>query len=109
MTEKQVLDVFAALSQTTRLKVFRILVENSKDGICPCDIAEKLKIPRNTLSFHLSWLSKANLCSTEKKGKTIIYRSNCKEIQKVSDYLLQNCCSLKCSGRSAEKIIKKIK
>lgn len=94
MTENKALMVFTALSQETRLKVFRILVENGKDGICPCDIAEKLKIPRNTLSFHLALLSQAGLCGSEKAGKTIIYKPVCAKIKETADFLLKNCCSV---------------
>ena len=88
--------VFDALSQETRLKVFRILVENSKDGICPCEIAEKLKIPRNTLSFHLSLLSQANLCQQTRKGKMFFYKPNCDAVKKAAAFLLKNCCEGEC-------------
>jgi len=92
MKEKQITAVFASLSQPTRLKVFLLLVDNSKNGICPCNIAEKLKIPRNTLSFHLALLTKNGLCGYEKKGKTLIYKPNCEIIKQISRYLLKNCC-----------------
>ena len=85
--------VFDALSQETRLKVFRILVENSRTGICPSDIAGKLKITRNTLSFHLSLLSQAELCTQTKNGKMIFYKPNCKTVRKSAEFLLKNCCS----------------
>lgn len=99
MKEKQILDIFAALSQATRLKVFRILVDNSKKGICPCEIAHTLNIPRNTLSFHLSLLRRAKLCFSEKTGKTIIYRPDCETIKEASEYLLKNCCAAECSPK----------
>lgn len=89
-TEEAVL-VFTALSQETRLNIFRILVDNSLEGICPCEIAEQLKIPRNTLSFHLSLLTQAKLCSFEKSGKMLIYKPNCKEIEKVMKFLHKDC------------------
>lgn len=93
MKIEEVIIVFTALSQETRLKIFMILVENSKDGICPCDIATKLNIPRNTLSFHLSLLTQAKLCTTEKRGKMLIYRPNCNEIRKVMSFLHKDCVS----------------
>lgn len=92
MKENQITAVFSALSQPTRLKVFRLLVDNSKNGICPCNIAEKLKIPRNTLSFHLALLTKVGLCDYKKVGKTLIYKPRCEAIKQISCYLLQNCC-----------------
>jgi DNA-binding transcriptional ArsR family regulator len=92
MKETQITAIFNALSQTTRLKVFRLLVDNSKEGMCPCNIAEKLKIPRNTLSFHLALLTKVGLCEYKKVGKTLIYKPKCEVIKQISCYLLQNCC-----------------
>lgn len=83
--------VFDALSQETRLTVFRMLIEHSETGICPCDIAEKIKIPRNTLSFHLSLLSQAGLCFSEKKGKMLFYKPNCHTIKNVMNFLHKDC------------------
>lgn len=93
MKSEEAIMVFTALSQETRLKIFMILVENSKDGICPCDIAKKLDIPRNTLSFHLSLLTQAKLCTIKKQGKMLIYRPNCSEIRKVMNFLSKDCVS----------------
>lgn len=95
-TDKLIL-VFDALSQETRLKIFRILVENSKEGICPCEIAAQLEIPRNTLSFHLSLLSQAGLCTQTKKGKMIFYKPLCATIRKAAQFLLKNCCEGACT------------
>ena len=93
MKENQITAIFDALSQTTRLRVFKLLIDNSINGICPCNIAEKLKIPRNTLSFHLSLLTKVGLCEYKKAGKTLIYKPKCEAIKQISCYLLENCCS----------------
>ncbi len=101
MKIEEAVTVFAALAQETRLKIFLILVENSLKGICPCEIAEKLKIPRNTLSFHLSLLTQAKLCTFKKEGKKLIYRPNCKETKKVMEFLHKNC--LACKTNECEK------
>lgn len=83
--------IFTALSQETRLKIYKILVENSRDGICPCEIAEKLDMPRNTLSFHLSLLSQAGLCVKTKKGKMQLCRPNCDKIKETMTFLHKDC------------------
>ena len=43
----------AALGQTTRLAVFRLLVEAGPSGRMAGEIAEALGLPGATLSFHL--------------------------------------------------------
>ena len=83
--------IFTALSQETRLEVFKILVENSLEGVCPCEIAEKLNIPRNTLSFHLALLHKAGLVNKTKHGKMYFYRPNCKKIKEAMLFLHNDC------------------
>ncbi len=89
--------VFDALSNETRLQIFRILVENSKEGITPTEISQKMNdFPRNTLSFHLTLMTNANLCSFERNGKQIIYKPNCKVIKEITKFLLTDCCEGEC-------------
>ena len=52
---------FGALSQETRLRVFRLLVEYGQDGTPAGTLSETLGIPHNTLSFHLSQMSHAGV------------------------------------------------
>ena len=92
-----VCNAFDALSQPNRLKIFRILVEHSKDGITPTEIADLMGgMPRNTLSFHLSLLTAADLCESTKNGKQIIYKPNCDTVKKIAHYLLKDCCEGEC-------------
>ncbi len=96
--EKEIIKTFEALSQESRLKIFRIMVEHSKDGITPTEIIKIMgNIPKNTLSFHLNVLTNANLCSFEKQGKSLIYKPNCKLIKKAAKFLLKDCCEGECS------------
>ncbi len=83
--------IFNALAQENRLRIYKILVENSLDGICPCEIAQILKMPRNTLSFHLSLLTQAGLVSKTKNGKMLIYRPNCEKIKETKAFLHNDC------------------
>ena len=56
---------FSALSQETRLKVFKILVEYGSTGTAAGTISDRLGIPHNTLSFHLAQLSHVKLVTSE--------------------------------------------
>ena len=92
-----VIVVFDALSKEKRLLIYRILVEHSQNGITPTDISKLMGgIPRNTLSFHLSILTKANLCQFEKVGKMVIYKPNCEVIKQIAGFLFKDCCEGEC-------------
>jgi len=82
----------AALAQASRLAVFRLLVEAAPDGALPGEIAARLEIPANTLSFHLKTLAQAGLVSAESQGRTIRYRANIERVQQLVGYLTDNCC-----------------
>lgn len=83
---------FAALAQETRLKVFKILIEYGRTGVAAGVISDRLDMPHNSLSFHLSYLKKAGLISSDKQGRSIIYRANVEEIENLIGYLNENCC-----------------
>ncbi|MEW6058265.1 MAG: metalloregulator ArsR/SmtB family transcription factor [Bdellovibrionota bacterium] len=89
----EVTEAFSSLSQETRLKVFKLLIEYGRDGVIPGKIAAELKIPDNTLSFHLSHMSKAGLVTSKKNGRSITYYANTKLIEGLIDYLQMNCCA----------------
>ncbi len=97
MNSKNISEVFAALALPVRVEIFKILVANHKEGICPCDIASQLDMPRNTLSFHLSVMQKVNLCHSQRQGKCLFYRPNCELIHDLSDFLLHDCTICSCS------------
>ena len=86
-------EAFSSLAQETRLKVLKLLIEYGRDGTLPGKIAEELKIPANTLSFHLSHMSKAGLVTSRKSGRSITYFANTDLIEDLIGYLRENCCS----------------
>ncbi len=97
MKENSYCSIFNALSNETRLQIFRILVEHSKKGITPTEISALMNdMPRNTLSFHLTLLANAKLCESTKQGKQVIYTPNCEKIREVTSFLLRDCCEGEC-------------
>ena len=84
---------FSSLSQETRLRVFRLLIEYGRDGLIPGKIASELKIPDNTLSFHLSHMTRAGLVTSKKEGRSITYYANTDLIEDLIGYLRLNCCA----------------
>lgn len=85
-------EAFSSLSQETRLKVFKLLIEYGADGLAPGKIAEELKIPDNTLSFHLSHMNKSGLVTSQKNGRSITYFANTSHIDGLIEFLRANCC-----------------
>ncbi|MGY4410573.1 DNA-binding transcriptional ArsR family regulator [Bradyrhizobium sp. LB7.1] len=73
----------AALSQSTRLEAFRTLVRHEPDGLPAGDLARLLEVPPNTLSAHLSILTRARLVTSERHSRSIVYRANLAEFRDV--------------------------
>lgn len=90
-TEEAVL-ALAALSQQTRLEAFRTLVRHEPDGVAAGDLARLLEVPSNTLSAHLSVLTRARLVSSKRHSRSIVYRANLGEFRDVAIFLLRDCC-----------------
>lgn len=82
----------AALAQSSRLEVFRRLVIAGEEGLCAGEISLELDIPKPTLSFHLKELSHAGLISSERVGRSIIYRLHIEGMRGLMDFLSQDCC-----------------
>ena len=96
-------EAFSSLSQETRLKVFKLLIEYGRDGLIPGKIAGELKIPDNTLSFHLSHMSKAGLVASKKNGRSVTYFANADLIDELIGYLQANCCAREQKSKSKSK------
>lgn len=89
----------SALSQETRLRVFKLLIEYGAEGTPAGLLSDQLQIPHNTLSFHLSHLSHAGLVQSRRQGRSIIYAANSTAIETLLAFLVANCCS---RGRAPE-------
>jgi len=87
------IDALAALAQPTRLQAFRALVKHEPEGLPAGELARLLEVPQNTLSAHLSVLARADLVTSERHSRSIVYRVNLAQFQKVALFLLQDCCA----------------
>jgi len=92
MELKAAVAILSALAQESRLGIFRLLIEQGDDGMPAGDIAARLKCPQNTLSAHLSILSRSGLIRSRRMGRSIIYAVDWSGTQKLFAYLLQDCC-----------------
>ncbi len=104
MDSETAVSALAALAQPSRLAVFRLLVETAPDGAFPGEIAARLDIPQNTLSFHLKNLAHAGFVRSEQNGRFIRYRANTTLMQDLLGFLTRNCCggdASKCAPSAA--------
>jgi ArsR family transcriptional regulator len=92
MEIEQSILAFAALAQSTRLDVFRLLVKHEPDGLAAGDIARELTVPQNTMSAHLAILARAGLVMSERKSRSIIYRANLMTFQDLTSFMVEDCC-----------------
>jgi ArsR family transcriptional regulator len=96
MESKAAIGALAALAQDSRLQVYRLLVQAGPEGVAASEIAEKLGIPANTLSFHLKTLSHADLVLSRQEGRFVYYSANYEQMNGLLAFLSKNCCG----GRS---------
>lgn len=82
----------AALGQSTRLSIFRLLVEAGPGGRMAGDIADALSLPGATLSFHLKELASVGLIQGEQRGRFICYRADFGRMAELIAFLTHNCC-----------------
>ncbi len=92
MKKSNVLAALGALSQETRLDIFRLLVEKGPTGVPAGEIGERLGQPPPTISFHLNQLRFAGLASSRRASRSIIYSANFKTMNDLLGYLTENCC-----------------
>ncbi len=93
MKAASAVEALAALAQESRLAVFRLLVQAGQEGVAAGAIAEKLGIAPATLSFHLKTLAHARLVKFRTEGRFVIYSASYPEMDRLVDYLTENCCA----------------
>jgi DNA-binding transcriptional ArsR family regulator len=92
MEEQHIIRSLAALAQTHRLKVFRLLVVAGQQGLTPGALAETLELPAATLSFHLKELTHAGLVTQERVSRNMVYRAAFDHMNALLAYLTEHCC-----------------
>jgi DNA-binding transcriptional ArsR family regulator len=96
MESKLAIEALSALSQQTRLEVFRLLVRREPAGMAAGDLAKTIGVPANTMSVHLNVLSRAHLVTSERYSRSIVYRADLGRFRELMLFMLKDCCD----GRS---------
>lgn len=93
MDESEALSSFAALSQETRLRVLRHLVQAGPDGCAAGAIAGAMDVSPSNLSFHLKELERAGLIAQRRAARSIIYAARYDALGALVRFLVEDCCN----------------
>lgn len=85
------MQVMSALAQPTRLDVWRLLVERLPAGMPAGDIAKAVGLTKNGMSPHFVILAAAGLITSEKLGRSIIYKATTDVVEDLADFLAVAC------------------
>lgn len=93
MESKDALACLSALAQEHRLTLFRLLVEAGAEGMTVGELAVAAGLAGATLTNHLHVLRRAGMVSDERRGRVIQCRANYPQMNKLLDFLTENCCA----------------
>ncbi len=92
MKSDQAVKALAALAQSTRLEIFRLLVQAGPAGLYVGKINETVEAAPATLSFHLKELANAGLIENRQEGRFIYCSANFERMNELLGFLTDNCC-----------------
>lgn len=92
MDERQALSAFAALSQETRLRIVRLLVQAGAEGMAAGSIAEAAGVSASNVSFHLKELTQAGLTTATREARSIFYAADYSALSGLIAFLMRDCC-----------------
>ncbi len=92
MEGDEAITVFAALAQSTRLDLFRMLIRAGEDGKTAGAAAAELGVSPSALSFHLKELSNAGVIARQRDGRSIVYRVETSTVSELITFLTDDCC-----------------
>jgi len=92
MEKAAALEALSALSQETRLDVFRLLVRAGPEGLYAGEIAARLDVRQNTMSTNLAVLARAGLIRSQREGRSVRYFADLDGMRRLLAYLMEDCC-----------------
>src|ERR1700683_3001144 len=92
METSQAVPALAALVKDNRLEIFRLLVQTGPQGMAAGQVAEKLGLAPNTLTFHFDRLRVAGLVTVRRDGRSMIYAGRFETMNGLISFLTENCC-----------------
>jgi ArsR family transcriptional regulator len=91
--EKQLVQALKAVADPTRLKILKLLKQKGccsigkSEGMCACDIEDRIKLSQPTISHHMAILAKAGLVQAQKEGLWMWYQRSEKALKELGEAL----------------------
>jgi len=85
--------IFGALAQETRLAILHLLIGAGPNGLAAGEIAQRLRLPASTISFHLAALERTGLVRSTKQSRLNIYTVQIAALRRLIAFLTETCCS----------------
>jgi DNA-binding transcriptional ArsR family regulator len=92
MEKSNAIAALAALAQESRLEAYRLLVHAGPEGLPAGEVAARIGLPPNTLTFHFDRLRQAGLITVRREGRSMIYAAHYDTMNALLGYLTENCC-----------------
>ncbi len=86
------LGAFSALAHEHRLEIFRLLVQAGPEGLSAGNIAQTIRAPASSISFHLASLNRAGLIAQRRESRSLIYTADYDSVLALVSFLLEDCC-----------------
>ena len=87
------LAAFGALSQATRLDVVAVLLRAGAAGLPAGELAERVGVPPQTLTFHLKELLATRLLTRTREGRIVRYAVDFPYVRGLSEQFSALCCT----------------
>lgn len=92
MSNKFATKIFAALSNEARLVLLQKLIVAGSDGLDVSQLSSLTERNIKTISAQLKVLSEAEILSSQRFGKRIVYKVEYKALSNVISFLAEDCC-----------------
>ncbi len=92
MNVTKAVPALAAIAHEHRLGVYRLLVAAGPRGLPAGTIAQRLKLPPSSLTFHLQNLQRAGLITQQRVSRQLIYAADFTTMNDLVGFLTENCC-----------------
>lgn len=92
MKEDSALAAFAALSNATRLRMLKCLVNAGGTGMLAGEVAKAVNASPSRASFHLAAMAETGLVTSKRVSRHITYQVDFAAVGELVRYLLSDCC-----------------